>query len=199
MLSLMSATDAVPQPPKAAGNEPDVSRPAREAPTRPRRLILVGNANVGKSALFGALTDRFATISNYPGTTVAVVRNEATLAGRTWEVIDTPGTTGLMPQSEDEAVTERILLDNPDATVLCVIDARQLRRGLALLWSLADIGQPIVVVLNMMAYLACATPSPTPAPSSRALCGRPIWSWEFARCYRSSVMSAPGVPWPPWP
>jgi ferrous iron transport protein B len=56
---------------------------------------------VGKSALFGALTGRYATVSDYPGTTVEVLRARARLAGATWEVIDTPGTDGLLPAAED--------------------------------------------------------------------------------------------------
>ncbi|MCX5730781.1 MAG: 50S ribosome-binding GTPase, partial [Deltaproteobacteria bacterium] len=38
----------------------------------PRTLVLVGNPNVGKSVLFGALTGKYVTVSNYPGTTVEV-------------------------------------------------------------------------------------------------------------------------------
>ncbi|NNE46627.1 MAG: hypothetical protein HKN37_08195, partial [Rhodothermales bacterium] len=40
-------------------------------------LILVGNPNVGKSLLFKNLTNRFVIVSNYPGTTVEVVRAQA--------------------------------------------------------------------------------------------------------------------------
>ncbi|MBI2570953.1 MAG: ferrous iron transport protein B [Candidatus Schekmanbacteria bacterium] len=114
------------------------------------QILLVGNPNVGKSALFSALTGRYATISNYPGTTVEISRAELAIGERRFEVIDTPGTTTLMAQSEDQAVTERILLANPTATITCVVDARQLRRGLALALSLADLGAPMVVALNMM-------------------------------------------------
>ena len=35
-------------------------------------LLLVGQPNVGKSVLFHALTGRYVTVSNYPGTTVEV-------------------------------------------------------------------------------------------------------------------------------
>ena len=35
-------------------------------------IVLMRNPNVGKSALFGALTGRYVEISNYPGTTVEV-------------------------------------------------------------------------------------------------------------------------------
>ena len=33
-------------------------------------LLLVGNPNVGKSVVFNLLTSQYATVSNYPGTTV---------------------------------------------------------------------------------------------------------------------------------
>ncbi len=36
----------------------------------PSKIALVGNPNVGKSVVFGRLTGRYATVSNYPGTTV---------------------------------------------------------------------------------------------------------------------------------
>ena len=39
-----------------------------------QRIALVGNPNVGKSVIFGALTGAYATVSNYPGTTVEVTR-----------------------------------------------------------------------------------------------------------------------------
>ena len=39
----------------------------REAP---REILLLGQPNVGKSAMFAALTKSYVTVSNYPGTTV---------------------------------------------------------------------------------------------------------------------------------
>ncbi len=73
-------------------------------------MILVGNPNVGKSVLFGALTGKYVTVSNYPGTTVEVTRGSATIDGHPWHVMDTPGTNNLLPMSEDEQVTRDILL-----------------------------------------------------------------------------------------
>ena len=37
-----------------------------------RKILMVGNPNVGKSALFNRLTGSYVIVSNYPGTTVAV-------------------------------------------------------------------------------------------------------------------------------
>jgi ferrous iron transport protein B len=115
----------------------------------PSRLILVGNPNVGKSVLFSALTGRYATVSNYPGTTVEITRAGATLGGASVEVLDTPGTNTLVPQSEDERVTRDILLEETGAAVLQVGDLKNLRRTLLLTLQLAEYGVPMALCLNM--------------------------------------------------
>src|SRR6185295_3007259 len=76
-------------------------------------VVLVGNPNVGKSALFGALTGTYVTVSNYPGTTVEVSTGHAMMSGRRVEVVDTPGAGSFVPSSEDERVTRDILLEGP--------------------------------------------------------------------------------------
>ena len=113
-------------------------------------VILVGNPNVGKSVLFSALTGRYATVSNYPGTTVEITRARASIGGHEVEVLDTPGTNTLLPQSEDEMVTRDILLANPGATVLQVGDLKNLRRTLLLALQLAEFRVPTALVLNMI-------------------------------------------------
>jgi ferrous iron transport protein B len=75
-----------------------------------RKLLLVGQPNVGKSLLFTRLTQRYATVSNYPGTTVEITSALADLGGELREVIDTPGTNTLSPQSFEEKVTRDLLL-----------------------------------------------------------------------------------------
>ncbi|HET7755368.1 MAG TPA: ferrous iron transport protein B [Anaeromyxobacteraceae bacterium] len=115
----------------------------------PRTVILVGNPNVGKSVLFGALTGKYVTVSNYPGTTVEVTRGSATLDGRSWHVMDTPGTNNLLPMSEDEQVTRDILLSERDYVCIQVCDAKNLRRGLLLSAQLAEAQVPYSLALNM--------------------------------------------------
>ncbi len=113
-------------------------------------ILLVGNPNVGKSALFGHLTGKYVTVSNYPGTTVDVIRGRFRRAGREAEVIDTPGIYSLQPQSEDELVTRDILLNHPDATVVLVLDAKNLQRGLVVAQQLSELGVRFCIALNMM-------------------------------------------------
>ena len=100
------------------------SAPDSVARFAPPPVLLVGNPNVGKSVIFGALTKTYVTVSNYPGTTVEITRGRARLLAGVPELIDTPGTNSLTPQSEDEQVTRDILLAEPDAIVLQVGDTK---------------------------------------------------------------------------
>ena len=113
-------------------------------------IVLVGNPNVGKSALFGALTGTYVTVSNYPGTTVEITTGHASLMGRRVTLIDTPGAGSLLPSSEDERVTRDILLQDKPRTVLVVGDAKNLERTLLLAIQVAEAGLPFVLCLNMM-------------------------------------------------
>ncbi len=115
-----------------------------------RKALIVGNPNVGKSVLFHALTSRFAEVSNYPGTTVEVTSGTAGTAAGAVEVIDTPGVNGLTPTGEDEAVTRDMVLREPDAPILLTVDAKNLRRGLALAVQLLEMERPFALVLNML-------------------------------------------------
>jgi ferrous iron transport protein B len=114
-------------------------------------VVLVGNPNVGKSALFGALTGTYVTVSNYPGTTVEVAEGTMTSGGRRVAVRDTPGAASLLPFSEDERVTRDILLSAPPpAAVVVVGDAKNLERALTLALEVGETGLPLVVCLNMI-------------------------------------------------
>jgi ferrous iron transport protein B len=112
-------------------------------------VILVGNPNVGKSVVFGALTGRYVNVSNYPGTTVEITRGEARDRGTPLEVIDTPGVYSLLPMSEDERVTRDILMREPGARVLQVCDAKNMRRSLMITAQLAEMEVPLVLAVNM--------------------------------------------------
>jgi ferrous iron transport protein B len=115
----------------------------------PTRVVLVGQANVGKSALFGALTGRRVIVSNYPGTTVEVAR-AALKDTPDVEVLDSPGVRSLSPLSEDERVTIDILDGaRADTVVVQVADAKDLRRGLMLTLQLGQRHLPTVLALNM--------------------------------------------------
>lgn len=115
-----------------------------------RKIAIVGSPNVGKSVLFNNLTGSYATVSNYPGTTVEVSRGKAKFGDEEFEVIDTPGMYSLLPITEEERVARSILLDEQPAAILHVIDSRNLERMLPLTLQLLEAGMPVILVLNIM-------------------------------------------------
>lgn len=114
------------------------------------KVAIVGSPNVGKSALFNALSGHYAVVSNYPGTSVEVMRADLNLDGLEAELTDTPGLYSLAPITEEERVTQRILLNEAPAVVVHVLDARNLERMLPLTLQLLEAGLPVVLTLNMM-------------------------------------------------
>ncbi|WP_414755304.1 FeoB small GTPase domain-containing protein [Anabaena sp. CCY 9910] len=114
------------------------------------QIALVGMPNVGKSVLFNALTGIYVTVSNYPGTTVEVSRGLAQIGEQSITVIDTPGMYSLLPISEEEKVARDLLLLEPVAAVVHVVDAKNLGRMLPLTFQLIEAGLPILLAVNMM-------------------------------------------------
>ncbi|NJD55423.1 MAG: ferrous iron transport protein B [Nitrospirae bacterium] len=113
------------------------------------RIVLAGNPNVGKSVIFGLLTGKYVTVSNYPGTTVEVASGNLTLNGRKILLIDSPGVNSFIPMSEDERVTRDIFLAEHSDTTVLVADSKNLKRALMLLVQIAEMALPCVLVLNM--------------------------------------------------
>lgn len=115
-----------------------------------KKIVLVGNPNVGKSIIFRILTGSYVLVSNFPGTTVEVSRGKMQLGSTTYEIVDTPGINSLIPQSEDERVTCEILLREKPDVIVQVADAKNLRRTLLITSQLAEFGIPMVLALNMI-------------------------------------------------
>lgn len=113
------------------------------------RIALVGNPNVGKSVIFGLLTGKYVTVSNYPGTTVEVSYGNISLDSKRFLLVDTPGTNSLIPMSEDEKVTRDILLRERPSAIIQVADSKNLRRTLLLTLQIAEMRIPMVLDLNM--------------------------------------------------
>src|SRR5919198_1110722 len=119
--------------------------------SRPLRVALVGQPNVGKSVVFGRLTGRYVTVSNYPGTTVAVTKGRALVGAEVCDIVDTPGVNALEGTiSEDERITREVVEGRDADVVVQVAAARNIRRALMLTSQLAAFGKPVVLALNMV-------------------------------------------------
>lgn len=115
-----------------------------------RKVVLIGNPNVGKSVIFNSLTGAYVTVSNYPGTTVEVSRGWYISGGKRHEIIDTPGMYSMLPISEEEAVTRKLILSEKPDLMIHVVDAKNIGRMLPLTLQLIETGLPVVLVLNIM-------------------------------------------------
>jgi len=111
------------------------------------RVLLMGNPNVGKSAVFSRLTGAHVIASNYPGTTVSFTEGKMNVDGRGCRVIDVPGTYSLEPSSRAEEVAVEML--GTGDVVVNVVDSTNLERNLNLTLQLLKRGVPTVVALNM--------------------------------------------------
>lgn len=114
---------------------------------------LVGNPNCGKTTLFNALTGARQRVGNWPGVTVEKKSGEFRQDGLRIEVVDLPGTYSLDVIDRDISLDERVARDYVHTgaadLIVNIVDASNLERNLYLTTQLAEMGVPLLVVLNM--------------------------------------------------
>lgn len=120
----------------------DTNEPAANQPKGALHVVLAGNPNVGKSAIFNALTGLNAEVSNYPGTTIDVSHGH--LAEH--RLTDTPGIYGVSSFNDEERIARGIIVDAD--LIVNVVSALSLDRDLFLTLQLIELGKPMVVVIN---------------------------------------------------
>jgi len=113
-------------------------------------LILIGQPNCGKSTLFNSVAGLKAETSNFPGTTVKHTHSLVTVGDRLLNLIDLPGTYSLNPSDPAEKTALTHLFGEKPDVIINVIDASLLGRSLELTLELLELGEPMVVALNMM-------------------------------------------------
>lgn len=109
-----------------------------------KKVVLVGNPNVGKSVFFNWFTGAYVDVSNFPGTTVDI----STGKYNEYEIIDTPGVYGISSFNDEERVTKDVVLQAD--VIINVVDANNLERDMFLTLQLLDMGRPMVLAVNMV-------------------------------------------------
>jgi len=112
-----------------------------------KKIVLMGNPNVGKSVVFSRLTGANVIASNYPGTTVDFSKGKMRIDGQRVEIIDAPGTYSLEPSNKAEEVALKVL-ENADI-VINVVNATNLERNLYLTLELLEKDIPTIIALNL--------------------------------------------------
>ena len=114
------------------------------------KIILIGQPNVGKSSLLNALVGPKVTVSNYPGTTVEVVKAKKKINNIEIEFLDTPGIYSISDRSEEEKITEQVLFERKIDAAIVVADATSLERSLYMLLQILEAQIPIILAINFI-------------------------------------------------
>ena len=112
-----------------------------------KKILLMGNPNVGKSAVFSRMTGARVISSNYPGTTVEFTQGIMNVGEEKAVLIDVPGAYDLEASSQAEAIAVGMLKNG--GAVIDVVDATNLERNLGLTLRLLEKNTPMLVALNM--------------------------------------------------
>jgi len=118
-------------------------------PLGPATVALLGNLKTGKSTLFEALVRGGVKRQQVPGLGAAVTLAPLEAGSFRW-LVDLPGVQALDERSEDARLMRWLLARQLLGAAILVIDARRLRRGLALALEIGSFGLPVVVALNMI-------------------------------------------------
>ncbi len=115
-----------------------------------KKILLVGNPNVGKSTVFNALCNRKQKTGNYAGVTVSRMSGRYEFQNETVEVVDLPGAYSLYPNSEDEVVFSQSIIDHSEnyQGIVYIADALNVKRGLLLFQQIQDLKIPVFLVIN---------------------------------------------------
>ncbi|MCD6468556.1 MAG: ferrous iron transport protein B [Thermoplasmata archaeon] len=114
------------------------------------KILLIGQPNVGKSSLLDAIVGPRAVISNYPGTTVEILKAEKLVDDTAIEFVDTPGIYSISDKSEEEKVTEKNLFETKIDGVVVVADATSLERSLYIVLQILEAKIPTIIALNFV-------------------------------------------------
>ncbi|UAL08290.1 MAG: ferrous iron transport protein B [Candidatus Methanogranum gryphiswaldense] len=112
------------------------------------QVALIGQPNVGKSALFARMTGVGVISSNYSGTTVEFEEAHITRNGVTVNVHDLPGIYSLSKNSLDEDAAIKMLADPDNDAIIIVADATNLESSIVLCFEVLELGLPSILALN---------------------------------------------------
>lgn len=117
-------------------------------------IALLGNPNVGKTSLFNRITKLHQHVGNYPGITVAKREGTVKANGKTYRIVDLPGTYTLFSTSLDEEIVYNILANKEDPShpdlVVVVAEPNNIQRSIVLYQQARELGIPAIFVINMI-------------------------------------------------
>ncbi len=114
-----------------------------------KRVLLMGNPNVGKSTVFNEITGSHQHTGNWTGKTVGSCIGKYTYKFIDYELVDLPGTYSLLSSSEEERLARDYLCFEDYDCVVCVVDATNLERNLNLVLQVSELTDKVTLLLNL--------------------------------------------------
>ena len=115
-----------------------------------KKVLLMGNPNVGKSTVFNEITGSHQHTGNWTGKTVDIAEGEYYYKFTDYELVDLPGTYSLLSSSEEERLARDYLCFENYDCVVCVVDATNLLRNLNLVLQVIEVTDKVVLLLNLV-------------------------------------------------
>ena len=113
-------------------------------------IAVIGNPNVGKSAVLNRITGSNWFVSNYPGTSVEITSSTLKIGGQVINIYDTPGIYSLNSNGEEANLARGLFNEKEIDLILNIVDATNLERNLILSYELSEMGQPMLILLNQI-------------------------------------------------
>lgn len=131
-------------------NAADMGFGIKKSSSADKVIALAGNPNVGKSSIFNRLTGMHQHTGNWPGKTVSNARGVCRRGGKSYTMVDIPGTYSLTAHSREEEVARDFLIFGKADAVIVVCDGGCLERNLNLVLRTIEITPKTVVCVNLM-------------------------------------------------